>query len=52
MKTRNLLIINVFVLLSIAFSSYAQTINEWRGLGRTGVYNESGLLKVWTENGP
>lgn len=52
MKTRNLLIINVFVFLAIACSSYAQTISEWRGLGRTGVYNEFGLLKVWPENGP
>lgn len=24
----------------------------WRGPGRTGIYNETGLLKVWPDNGP
>jgi outer membrane protein assembly factor BamB len=31
---------------------WAQTQSEWRGLGRTGVYNESGLMKQWPEAGP
>jgi len=31
--------------------SFSQ-IYEWRGPGRSGVYNESGLLKKWPENGP
>lgn len=31
---------------------FAQTTSEWRGVGRTGVYNESGLLKIWPEKGP
>jgi len=30
----------------------AQVISEWRGIGRTGVYNESGLLQKWPETGP
>jgi len=25
---------------------------EWRGPGRSGIYNESGLLKKWPESGP
>lgn len=25
---------------------------EWRGPGRTGIYNESGLLKKWPDGGP
>jgi outer membrane protein assembly factor BamB len=29
-----------------------QSANEWRGPGRSGVYNEIGLLKSWPENGP
>src|SRR5450759_3350163 len=24
----------------------------WRGPGRTGVYNETGLMKVWPSSGP
>jgi len=30
----------------------AQEIIEWRGPGRTGVYQETGLLKKWPEQGP
>ena len=33
-------------------SSYSQVVSEWRGLGRTGVYEETGLLKEWPEEGP
>ena len=25
---------------------------EWRGPGRTGIYNETGLLKKWPDGGP
>ncbi len=31
---------------------WAQTLSEWRGPGRTGIYHESGLLKSWPESGP
>lgn len=31
---------------------HAQTIYEWRGPDRSGVYNETGLLKVWPAEGP
>lgn len=43
----------VFVVLSSFLATYAnaQVITEWRN-GRTGNYNETGLLKQWPENGP
>ncbi|MBK9392179.1 MAG: PQQ-like beta-propeller repeat protein [Bacteroidetes bacterium] len=40
----------------ILFSGFVSIISgqlyEWRGPGRTGIYNEKGLLKVWPEGGP
>jgi len=30
----------------------SQILSEWRGIGRTGVYNESKLLKQWPKDGP
>jgi len=41
--------------LLIAFACIqlnAQDIPEWRNTGRTGIYNETGLLKQWPETGP
>jgi len=32
--------------------SLSQVVSEWRGIGRTGVYNETGLLKTWPIGGP
>ena len=29
-----------------------QKVYEWRGENRSGIYNETGLLKVWPEGGP
>lgn len=41
------------VFIAISYSNIAaQEINEWRGKGRTGVYNETGLQKKWAEKGP
>ncbi len=41
------------IVISIAFqSSYSQVVSKWRGLGRTGIYEETGLLKEWPEGGP
>lgn len=31
---------------------FSQEFCEWRGPGRTGVYNETGLLQKWPEKGP
>jgi outer membrane protein assembly factor BamB len=43
--------------LTILFSTVSITIGycqlfEWRGPARSGIYNESGLLKKWPANGP
>ena len=35
-----------------AISVSAQRVVEWRGVDRTGTYNDSGLLKTWPEEGP
>lgn len=39
------------VLLTIALNSFGQQFG-WRGPGRTGIYNETGLLKTWPAVGP
>ena len=39
------------VLVTIADVSFSQEIG-WRGPGRTGIYNETGLMKIWPESGP
>lgn len=52
MRVRNYLLLFVFASITLTYNGYSQSISEWRGVGRTGVYNESGLLKVWPENGP
>lgn len=40
----------LFVFLSV--SVFSQDLVEFRGVGRTGHYNETGLLKKWPESGP
>jgi len=46
------------LLLSVLTSAWAivtgqqQTSSQWRGTNRDGVYNESGLLKEWSQDGP
>ncbi len=48
--TKTIFIFSFFLFsFSIAIS---QELVEWRGNGRTGVYDESGLQKKWPENGP
>lgn len=42
----------VLLLAFITLSTQAQNFSEWRGPNRTGVYNETGLLTEWPENGP
>jgi len=44
-------IIMAVVLVTIADVSFSQEIG-WRGPGRTGIYNETGLMKIWPESGP
>lgn len=48
-------IFKIFFILSYLFAHQfigAQDIIEFRNNGRTGVFNETGLLKKWPENGP
>ncbi|MDX2415666.1 MAG: PQQ-binding-like beta-propeller repeat protein [Bacteroidales bacterium] len=46
---RNALII---ILITIVLLPIRAQLYDWRGPSRTGVYNETGLLKEWPENGP
>ena len=44
-----------YLLISAFFISYvlhSQSSSQWRGENRDGVYNETGLLKVWPADGP
>jgi outer membrane protein assembly factor BamB len=45
------LIIALF-LTGISFNNVLGQLFEWRGPGRTGIYNETGLLKKWPDGGP
>jgi outer membrane protein assembly factor BamB len=51
MKNNLIKIAFAVVLLMTSTSFYGQEIG-WRGPGRTGIYNETGLLKSWPESGP
>ncbi len=46
---------NIFLIIALSilsFNAFSQEVSEWRGVGRTGVYHEAGLLKQWPEAGP
>ena len=42
----------IFLLLIISCISEKNKVYEWRGEGRTGLYQETDLLKEWPETGP
>ena len=42
----------VQIILVLSQQVVAQSISQWRGPDRNGVFPESGLLKSWPENGP
>lgn len=44
--------IGILVLIMAAANATAQNIIEWRGVNRTGYYNETGLLRQWPQGGP
>lgn len=46
------LILVILCLISISYAQTSQTIAQWRGVNRDGIYQEKDLLKVWPENGP
>ena len=40
------------IIVSFKNDQNIQQNSQWRGQGRDGVYNETGLLKAWPESGP
>jgi len=40
------------ILCSFSLSEVHSQLYEWRGPDRTGIYNESGLMKKWPDGGP
>jgi hypothetical protein len=50
--TRNLKITISIALLTIAGGAFSQTIDQFRGPQRDGVYNETYLLQSWPTEGP
>jgi outer membrane protein assembly factor BamB len=45
------LVLSLLFSITSAAVVYCQ-LYEWRGPGRTGIYNETGLLKKWPDGGP
>ena len=45
------LVFTVLLYITSLTISYCQ-LYEWRGPGRSGIYNETGLMKKWPANGP
>lgn len=52
MKSQLLKIILAFSLFTGSYSIVYSQLYEWRGPDRTGIYNETGLLKKWPDGGP
>jgi len=46
---KTIMAILLFVLSAVLVSAQ---LYEWRGPGRSGIYNETGLLKIWPADGP
>jgi outer membrane protein assembly factor BamB len=40
------------LLAGICLTISAQDVVQWRGVNRDGIYNESGLMKIWPDGGP
>ena len=40
------------IIISLPIMLQAQKNSQWRGENRDGIYNETGLLKVWPDDGP
>jgi len=41
-----------FLLILFVGKVYSQETSQWRGANRDGIYNETGLLKIWPDKGP
>ena len=46
------IVLAVIVTLLVNVNVFAQFETQWRGKNRDGVYNETGLIKVWPADGP
>ena len=42
----------ILIFFTIFVTTGNSQLYEWRGPGRTGIYDETGLLKKWPESGP
>jgi outer membrane protein assembly factor BamB len=42
----------LIALIFVSYSSYSQSVSQWRGPERDGIYPETGLLKEWPKDGP
>ncbi|MDO9155078.1 MAG: PQQ-like beta-propeller repeat protein [Paludibacter sp.] len=49
---KKLLLITAIASFTFAASVFSQELVQWRGAERSGVYNETGLLKEWPAEGP
>jgi outer membrane protein assembly factor BamB len=45
------LLVTLVLMISVLNVSFGQQYG-WRGPGRSGVYNEKGLMKIWPDSGP
>jgi outer membrane protein assembly factor BamB len=42
----------LIALIFVSYNSYSQSVSQWRGPERDGIYPETGLLKEWPKDGP
>ncbi len=47
-----ILFLSLISLIAISACTQKSEFSDWRGPGRDGIFNETGLLKVWPEEGP
>jgi outer membrane protein assembly factor BamB len=52
MKIRHKIILTCLLGIICTINVFSQSVTEWRGPDRSGVYNEPGLLKEWPASGP
>ena len=50
--TKKQFIVAVIAIFSVTSTCFSQDLVQWRGTDRSGIYNETGLLKEWPVDGP
>ena len=50
--TKKQFIVTVIAIFSVTSTCFSQELVQWRGTDRSGIYNETGLLKEWPVDGP